>query len=1080
MTSRNRPARLLLALTVALLGICFSNSAFAYGFIAMPGPARAEPATQPGCNQCDGSPGEGGAASAAYPIDLRTGVFTHSWVDLAIGDITPLTLQRTYRPGDPVSRAFGYGMSSDYGMYLYTTSSPLDWIQLILPDGERIAFNRTSGSGPAGTWGHNGSRTRWYGAVMTLTSTWNITLTDGSQYRFIANTAINTLSATADRYGNTLNFIYDPSNRLSQVRSASGRLINFSYDTSNRITQARDHTGRTVAYVYNSQGTLDTVTYPDGSTEHYTYDGSRRMLSYTDRRGNLFLSNSYDAQGRVASQTLADGAVYQFAYTADTNGTITQTDATNPRGTVRRVIFDPVSGYPASDTLGYGTPLAQTFTFERNAAGLITARIDPLGRRTEYSFDAAGNTTQVKLLAGTPNTITYQYSYTADYNQLASITDPLNHVTRFAYTNGCLTSVTDALNHVTQLTCNASGQRTAIIDALGRTTRFTYDGYDLYSITDPLNRSTTLYRDSLGRIIATQDPLGHRTLTQYDALDRVTQTTDANGAITQYRFDANSNLTQILDPLGRAISYLYDSRDRATRRTDPLRFSEYWTYDANGNLLARTDRKGARTYFIYDALGRNTRITYADASTINRQYDAGNRATRFTDSVSGIINRTFDGLDRLTQESSPQGTVSYSYDKASRRTRLTAGSQTPVTYGYDVGDRLKTITQGSDVTSFIYDTVDRRTRLTLPNGVRTNTGYDTAGQITALTYLKADGSALGDLKYSYDPAGRRTQITGSFAPQSLPSATTSDYQYNANNQLIGGNGIAPTYDANGDPTTNGLGIQYTFDARHRLIQISQGVVITASFQYDALDRRVSKTDANGVTTAYLYDGSDAIQETSGTTTRTSLTGQNIDERFARDDASGRTYFLSDAIGSTIALTDATANIQQRYDYEPYGEVKATGTTGLTNPYQYTGRENDGNGLYYYRARYYDPATKRFISEDPLQESAGINSYGYVGGNPLFFSDPFGLSPVGDRSRDRPGRERGRSSSAQRSISSLLQGYRPDLTDDEKEFCRKERRVCSELCAEAMDNPDACNVYGGSIETCIRGCLPYICGGNRIN
>jgi RHS repeat-associated protein len=424
--------------------------------------------------------------------------------------------------------------------------------------------------------------------------------------------------------------------------------------------------------------------------------------------------------------------------------------------------------------------------------------------------------------------------------------------------------------------------------------------------------------------------------------------------------------------------------------------------------------------------------------------------------------------------------VTYAYDKASRRTTLIAGSQTPITYGYDVGDRLKTITQGSEITSFIYDTVDRRTRLTLPNGVRTNTGYDTADQITALTYLKADGSALGDLKYAYDPAGRRTKVTGSFAPQSLPSATTSDYQYNANNQLIGGNGQAPQYDANGDPTTNGLGTQYTFDARHRLIQISQGVVITASFQYDAFDRRVSKTDANGVTTAYLYDGSDAIQETSGGTIRTSLTGQNIDERFARDDASGRTYFLTDALGSTIALTDAAANIQQRYDYEPYGEVNATGAAGLSNPYQYTGRENDGNGLYYYRARYYNPVTKRFISEDPLKEVAGINSYGYVDGNPLFFSDPFGLSPVGDRSRDRPGRERGRSSSAQRSISSLLQGYRPDLTDDEKEFCRKERRVCSELCAEAMDNPDSCNVYGGSIETCIRGCLPYICGGNRIN
>jgi len=168
-------------------------------------------------------------------------------------------------------------------------------------------------------------------------------------------------------------------------------------------------------------------------------------------------------------------------------------------------------------------------------------------------------------------------------------------------------------------------------------------------------------------------------------------------------------------------------------------------------------------------------------------------------------------------------------------------------------------------------------------------------------------------------------------------------------------------------------------------------VITASFAYDAFSRRIGRTDANGVTTTYLYDGNDAVQEAGDGTTRSILTGANIDERFARDDASGRTYFLRDALGSTIALTDATANILQRYDYEPYGEVKAAGTAGLSNPYQYTGRENDGNGLYYYRARYYNPATKRFISEDPIGLRGGPNSYAYVEGNPIGLIDLYGLA-----------------------------------------------------------------------------------------
>jgi RHS repeat-associated protein len=958
------------------------------------GPQPPQPPTQPGCNTCDGDHGQGGAGSAADPIDLRTGVFAHNWVDLAVDDIMPISLKRTYRPGDTVSRPFGYGMNHDYGMYLYTQSATIDSIQLILPDGERITFNRTSGTGPAGTWAHTTSRTRYYGAILTVGSTWSITLKDGSQYRFITGTAINTLSAIIDRYGNAVSLTY-VNNQLTQVRSPSGRYIQFTYDTAGRATLARDHTGRSVSYLYNSLGMLDTVAYPDGTTEHYSYDSARRMLSMTDRRGNTEFSNQYDAQSRVVAQTYADGAVYQLAYTTDANGVITQADVTDPRGTVRRVVFDPVSGYPTTDTLGYGTPLAQTYRFERNAAGLITVKIDPLGRRTEYTFDANGNITAVTQLAGTPNTVTYRYSYTPDYNQIASITDPLGHATQFTYTNGCLTSVKDALNRTTSFICNSSGQRTAITDALGRTTRFGYDGYDLYSITDPLNHSTTLYRDALGRVISVQNPLGNRTLSSYDVMDRITQTRDPLGAPTQYHYDANGNLTSLLDPLANAITYAYDSRDRVQSRTDALHYIERWTYDPLGLVLTSTDRKGQLTRLSYDTLGRQINTTYADNSSVSIQYDAGNRAAQISDTTSGTIFRSYDGRDQLTQETTPQGSVSYGYDAASRRVQMQASGSAPVNYSYDAADRLTNLSQGSETVGFVYDAVDRRVKLTLPNGIKTNYSYDLADQLTSLSYSTSGGSLIGDLQYGYDAAGRRTHIGGSFAPQSLPSATTSDYQHNASNQLVGGNGIAPQYDANGDPTGDGQISQYVFDVRRRLVQIRQGVVITASFQYDALNRRIAKTDANGITTSYQYDGLDPVQENNGGTARSILTGQNIDERFGRDDTTGRTYFLTDHLGSTLALTDTSGNIVQRYNYEPYGAVQAAGAAGLSNPYQYTGRENDGNGLYYYRARYYNPATKRFISEDPLQEAAGPNSYGYVDGSPLSFRDPRGLSALGD-------------------------------------------------------------------------------------
>jgi RHS repeat-associated protein len=157
-----------------------------------------------------------------------------------------------------------------------------------------------------------------------------------------------------------------------------------------------------------------------------------------------------------------------------------------------------------------------------------------------------------------------------------------------------------------------------------------------------------------------------------------------------------------------------------------------------------------------------------------------------------------------------------------------------------------------------------------------------------------------------------------------------------------------------------------------------------------MGRRTTRTDGGGTTTTYLYDGENAVQETSGTATRSILTGLGIDERYARDDGGigARLYFLTDALGSTLALTDAGGSVRQTYSYEPYGEVTASGSSD--NPYQYTGRENDGTRLYYYRHRYYSPALKRFISKDPMGLAQGLNEYAYVYGRPLDFNDPEGL------------------------------------------------------------------------------------------
>jgi RHS repeat-associated protein len=138
--------------------------------------------------------------------------------------------------------------------------------------------------------------------------------------------------------------------------------------------------------------------------------------------------------------------------------------------------------------------------------------------------------------------------------------------------------------------------------------------------------------------------------------------------------------------------------------------------------------------------------------------------------------------------------------------------------------------------------------------------------------------------------------------------------------------------------------------------------LTASFAYDPVGRRSRKT-INGAATGYLHDGANPTQELSGTTPTANLLSGGIDEHFTRADPTGQRTFLTDALGSTIALTDPSGAVKTSYTYEPFGKTTASGETNA-NPSRYTGREDDGTGLYYYRARYYHPGLQRFISEDP--------------------------------------------------------------------------------------------------------------------
>jgi RHS repeat-associated protein len=435
-----------------------------------------------------------------------------------------------------------------------------------------------------------------------------------------------------------------------------------------------------------------------------------------------------------------------------------------------------------------------------------------------------------------------------------------------------------------------------------------------------------------------------------------------------------------------------------------------------------TDRKSQATAYTYDALNRRTGVTYADGSTTAYTYDAGNRLTQVVDSIAGTITRTYDGLNRLTSETTPQGSVSYTYDAAGRRTSMTVFGQPAVNYSYDNANRLLQITQGSSIVSFTYDAAGRRTRLTLPNGVLVEYGYDAASRLTSIVYKQNGTTVLGDLTYEYDRNGNRTKIGGSFARTGIPQGMGSTAYNAANHQTTFGDKTL-TYDNNGNLTSivdaNGTTL-YTWNVRNRLVGIT-GPSVNATFVYDGLGRREKKT-INGNLTEFLFDKLNPIQETAGAIiTANTLSGLKVDELFIRTDAAGTKNILTDALGNIIRLSDSTGAVQTEYTYEPFGNTTATGVTN-SNPFQFTGRENDETGLQYYRARYYHPVLQRFLSEDPIltpltttqlgcEYEAGshsrwllptmishptqlssqlFNQYGYVQNQPLRFTDPSGM------------------------------------------------------------------------------------------
>lgn len=752
---------------------------------------------------------------------------------------------------------------------------------------------------------------------------------------------------------------------------------------------------------YGGVNLQTTVTKPDGNKQVWRFNARGMPIEETDEQGQS-THHSYDANHRRIKTTDPLGRETKYEYDANGN----QTASIDPLGRRTETAWDPVLNKPTGHTsyllgvpstqggqqLSY-TPVNQTIAYD--AKGNVVATTDPTGIASQISYDSRGQISTLTLPAR------------ASASTVPVITAATN------------TTIPKANRKIT-LGYNPAGDIASLSDAQGNDTSFT--------------------TDALGRTTGQTDPLGYSSTTQYNALDQLTQAKDALNQTSALNYDAAARLTGVVNQAGVTIEgYGYDSQGRVNRVTDALGQSTSIRYDASGRIDQVTDRKGQQTTISYDARGQISQIS-KPGQTISYQYDAVGRLTEVRDATT-VSTHQYDNADRLTQidttTSAGSHRLAYEYDSLDRvkqRTLSGTGIAAPETtsYEWDLAGRLlshsTTIGGQAHKTSYEYDAAGRLAARKVQAGsqqdlITQRYGYDSVERLAQIKYIKAEGQAgeqlIEQIDYGYDAKGQRISKTTLNNNGAGVNETPMTASYDAGNRVTGVNLVIAgqtktyslSYDANGNLTQKQNSADgadtttYNWDANDRLTGITQPG-LTANFSYDVFGRRIQSTiTRQGQSPAmvqYLYEGSQALGEIrDGRLSHRLLTGLILDETIARvavntagqKDASASRIYITDALNSVIAQLndDGNANIANSYAYSPYGESQTVGPDAANNPVQYTSRENDGTGLMFYRARYYDSVLKRFISRDPIGLAGGPNEYAYVNGNPVSATDPLGLA-----------------------------------------------------------------------------------------
>lgn len=758
----------------------------------------------------------------------------------------------------------------------------------------------------------------------------------GMQQQRYTYTDSGEICSIVDIHGMGNRFKYDERDNLIEAINALGGITKRLYDSQGRLTSEIDPTGAEANYSYDERGRLISISGPDKAKTRYEYDDLSRLLAETDPVGRQ-TRYRYNLSGSLSSVTFPDGSTENYAY--DTAGNLI--NVTDAWGHVARYDYDPIGRLS-----GERHPGGLVINYRYDKSGRLLSTSDNTDARTEYAYNLMGEVDQ--LINSTGGKARYRYD---QMGNLTELIDPLGHRKQFTYKNyGPVASVTEPSGDEVRYEYDKSSWLMTVHRPGGGTTRFKYD--------------------AMGNLVSEKDPLGNKTLYSYDLSGRPISSTDAMGGVSRNKYDVLGRVIENKRPDGTTVRFKYDRMGNQTEMNDgrvPIRFS----YDALGQMT-RYEYPGinkALTYQ-YNDKGLRSRLILSDDQAIGYEYGDFQQLSAIVLPTGQKISFTYDPAGRLKTIHYPNGIIGhYNYDSS--------GQIEQIYYETSNSDVIYSNSNRMDAAGNV---VERRDT----NGKRTQYTYDPSGQLVEETGPETR------FRYRYGKGGNRVELQS--------GEITTLYRHNAADQMIQAGAETLAYDANGNLTSRqGAGNwRYSYKTGNQLVKATGPEGIEVRYGYDPTGNRVWREDMKG-RKWFLHDGLNLVQtlDADMKTEVTYIHAPGIDRPVAMLRDGKAYYYHIDYQGSVRRLTDENAKLVAAYDYDAFGNRK-TLMESVDNPFAYTGRELDiVTGLYYFRARYYDPRLGRFISTDPipagLENAIGHNPYLYALNNPLRYNDPLGMN-----------------------------------------------------------------------------------------